>query len=153
MKKLFLIIALAVLFIAGINLTSCKSPTQKAKDAKKDVVDASEDLNNALQKADTAILKAADDKEWKTFKIDADAKIKKNELHISELKTKLIKPGKELDEADKHKIDALETRNAELENRMNEYEKNRIDWESFKREFNIDMAKLENAIMIDTSEY
>lgn len=144
MKKRILTIALTVLFVPGILLTSCKSTTQKSEDAKEDVQDAREDLNEANQDANTAAVKAANDEEWKVFKIDADARIEKNELRIAELKTKLKKPGKELDEVDKQRIDALETRNAEFKNRMNDYEKNQTDWEIFTREFNQAMNQLEN---------
>lgn len=146
MKKPILTIALAVLFIPGIILTSCKSSTQKAEDAKEDVMDAREDLNEANQDANTAVVKAANEEQWKLFKIDAEAKIKKNELRITELKTKLKKTGKELDEADKQRIDSLETRNAELKNRVNDYENNKTDWETFTREFNQAMNQLENEL-------
>ena len=37
MKKPILTVALAVFFIQGIILTGCKSPTQKAEDAKENV--------------------------------------------------------------------------------------------------------------------
>lgn len=146
MKKPIFTIALAVLFIPGIMLNSCKSSTQKAEDAKENVQDAREDLNEANQDANTAVVKAANEEEWKLFKIDAEAKIKKNELRIDELKTKLKKPGKELDDAAKQRIDALETRNAELKNRVNDYEKNQTDWETFTREFNQTMNQLENEL-------
>ena len=138
MKKPILTVALAVLFIPGAILMSCKSSTQKAEDAKENVQDAREDLKDAKQEATTAVVKAANEQEWKAFKIDADAKIKQNELSISELKTKLKKPGKGLDEVDKLRIDALEKRNDDLKSRMNDYEKNQTDWVSFTRDFNRD---------------
>ena len=129
-KKPIITLAIVFLFAAGMMLTFCKSPTQKAEDAKDNVKDAREDLNVAKQKADTAIVKAANDEEWKAFKIDADAKIKKNELRISELKVKAKNT------ADKQRVDALEKRNDELKNRIGDYEKNKSDWESYKRDFN-----------------
>lgn len=144
MKKPILTVALAVFFIPGILLTGCKSSSQKAEDAKENVQDAREDLTDAKQDANTAVVKAANEQEWKAFKIDADAKIKKNDLRIAELKTKLKNTGTETDKAAKQRIDALETRNAEFTNRVNDYEKNQTDWESFKREFNQSMNELEN---------
>jgi len=146
MKKPILTVALAAFFIQGIILTGCKSPTQKAEDAKENVQGAREDLKDAKQEANTTAVKAANDEEWKAFKIDADAKIKKNELRISELKVKLKKPGKGLDDADKQRIDALEKRNDELKSRVNDYEKNKTDWASFTRDFNRDADDLENSI-------
>ena len=144
MKKPILTVALAVFFIQGIMITGCKSPSQKAEDAKENVQDAQEDLTDAKQEANTAVVKAANEEEWKIFKIDADAKIKKNELRISELKVKLKNTGTGLDKSDKQTIDALETRNAEFKNRINDYEKNQTDWETFTREFNQAMNELEN---------
>jgi len=146
MKKPILTLALAVLFIPGIILTGCKSPTQKAQDAKENVQSAREDLKDAKQEENTTAVKAANDEEWKAFKIDADAKIKQNELRISELKTKLKKPGKGLDEADKQRIDALEKRNDDLKSRLSGYDKNKTDWESFKRDFNHDNDGLGTAL-------
>lgn len=146
MKKPILTIALAALFMPAIIVTSCKSPSQKAEDAKENVQDAREDLNDAKKDANTAVVKAANDEEWKAFKIDADAKIKKNELRISELKSKLKKPGKGLDDADKLRIDALEKRNDELKSQLNDYEKNKTDWASFTGKFNEDMNQLENEL-------
>ena len=144
MKKPILTVALAVFLIQGIMITGCKSPSQKAEDAKENVQDAQEDLTDAKQEANTAVVKAANEEEWKIFKIDADAKIKKNELRISELKVKLKNTGTGLNKSDKQTIDALETRNAEFENRINDYEKNQTDWETFTREFNQAMNELEN---------
>jgi len=144
MKKPILTVALAVFFIQGIMITGCKSPSQKAEDAKENVQDAREDLMDAKQEANTAVVKAANEEEWKIFKIDADAKIKKNELRISELKAKLKNTGTGLNKSDKQTIDALETRNAEFKNRINDYEKNQTDWETFTREFNQAMNELEN---------
>ena len=59
MKKPILTLALAVLFIPGIIITGCKSPTQNAEDAKENVQDAREDLQDAKQEANTAVVKAA----------------------------------------------------------------------------------------------
>jgi DNA repair ATPase RecN len=145
MKKPILTLALAVLFIPGIIITGCKSPTKNAEDAKENVQDAQKNLKDAKQEANTAVVKAANEQEWKSFKIDAEAQIKQNELRIAELKIKLKKPGKGLDEADKQRIDALEKRNDGFKSRMKDYEKDQGDWESFKREYNRDMDELKNA--------
>jgi chromosome segregation ATPase len=145
MKKPILTVALAVFLIQGIILTGCNSSSQKAENAKENVQEAREDLSEAKQEANTAIVKAANEQEWKEFKIDAEARIKKNELRISQEKSKLKRNGNNVDEAAKQRIDALETRNAEFTNRINNYEKNQTDWETFKLEFNRDMDELGNA--------
>ncbi len=144
MKKPILTVALAIFLIQGIILTGCNSSSQKAENAKENVQEAREDLSEAKQDANTAIVKAANEQEWKEFKIDAEARIKKNELRISQEKTKLKRNGNNVDEAAKQRIDALETRNAEFTNRINNYEKNQTDWETFKLEFNRDMDELGN---------
>lgn len=52
------------------------------------------------------------------------------------------KPGKTLDPLYKSRIDALELKNQELKSRLEAYEKNQSNWETFKREFNHDMDEL-----------
>lgn len=139
MKKPIITLALAAFFIPATIITGCKSPTQKAEDAKENVQDAREDLNEAKQDANTAVVKAASDEEWKAFKIDADAKIKKNELRISQLRAK------SKDQTTKQKIDALETRNDELKSRLNDYERNKTDWATFTRDYNQSLSEVDNS--------
>ena len=73
-------------------------------------------------------------------------KIKENEVRIAELKVKMKKPGKILDPLYEKKIEMLEQKNIDLKAKMEAYEKNQSDWESFKREFNHDMDELGSAL-------
>jgi len=58
----------------------------------------------------------------------------------------LNKPGKILDPIYKQRIETLEEQNRDLKVRLDVYEKNNSDWETFKREFNHDMDELGKAL-------
>lgn len=146
MKKTIITLAVSSMLIAGSVFTSCKSPAQKEDAAQKEVNNAQEDLNDAQNKANTEEQKVATAEEWAAFKVDAEAKIKNNEAHIAELTVKLNKPGKILDPIYKKRIETLEEQNRDLKVRLDVYEKNNSDWETFKREFNHDMDELGKAL-------
>lgn len=146
MKKTIVAIAVASMLIAGSVFTGCKSPAQKENDAQGEVQDAKEDLNNAQNDANTEAQKVATAEEWSAFKSDADLKIKSNEVRIAELTVKMNKPGEILDPIYKKRIQTLEQQNKDLKARMDAYDKNHSDWETFKREFNHDMDELGQAL-------
>ena len=141
MKKLFFTLAVASL-MAGTTFTGCKSPGEKEAEAKENVQDAKEDLKEVRNDANEDAQKLASAEEWKTFRIENEEKISKNETRIAELKEKLMKPGKILDPVYEKRIDMLEARNKELEEKMDAYEKSQSNWESFKSEFKHDMDEL-----------
>jgi len=146
MKKTIITLAVSSMLIAGSVFTSCKSPAQKEADAQGEVQDAKENLNETQNDANAEAQKVATAEEWAAFKIEADAKIKSNEVRIAELKVKLNKPGKILDPIYKKRIETLEEQNRDLKVRLDVYEKNNSDWETFKREFNRDMDELGKAL-------
>jgi hypothetical protein len=146
MKKTIFTIAVASMFIAGTVFTSCKSASQKEADAQAEVQDAKEDLNDAQIDANAEQQKVATAEEWAAFKSDADAKIKSNEVRIAELTVKMNKPGEILDPLYKKRIQTLEQQNKDLIARMDAYDKNQSDWETFKREFNHDLDALGQAL-------
>ncbi|MFA5973374.1 MAG: hypothetical protein WC780_13575 [Lentimicrobiaceae bacterium] len=139
MKKTIITIAVASILIAGSVFTSCKSPAQKEDAAQQNLTEAQNEANIESQKVATA-------EEWAAFKNEADAKIKSNEDRIAELNVKLNKPGKILDPIYKKRIETLEEQNRHLKVRLDVYEKNNSDWETFKREFNHDMDELGKAL-------
>ncbi|MDQ3141921.1 MAG: hypothetical protein M3Q56_06700 [Bacteroidota bacterium] len=141
MKKLIFNLAIIAL-AAGTVLTGCQSADKKVENAKEEVQDAKKDLQEANQDA----VKAAREAEWKLFRDDVDVRIKNNETLIAEYRVKMKKPGKALDAVYAAKIDALEVRNRDLRSRVDTYDINSSDWESFKREFNHDMDELGAAI-------
>jgi chromosome segregation ATPase len=136
MKKIIFYTALSAIAASSI-LTSCQSKEKKVEDAKEEVQEAKQELKEAQQELNT---------EYPTFKTDAETKIADNEKRIAELREKLNKPGKApLDEMRKKRIDELEEKNAVLRSRLYGYEKERSDWETFKREFNHDMEGIGDA--------
>ncbi len=139
MKKTIITLAVSSMLIVGSVFTSCKSPAQKEEAAQQDLNEAQNEANAEAQKVATA-------EEWAEFKIEADAKIQSNEVRIAELTVKLNKPGKILDPIYKQRIETLEEQNRDLKVRLDVYEKNNSDWETFKREFNHDMDELGKAL-------
>jgi len=146
MKKTIITIAVSSMLIAGSVFTSCKSPAQKEDAAQAEVQDAKQDLNEAQNDANAEAMKVATAEEWAAFKSDADLKIESNNVRIAELKVKMNKPGVILDPVYKQRIETLEQQNKDLRDRMDAYDKNHSDWETFKREFNHDMDELGQAL-------
>jgi chromosome segregation ATPase len=142
MKKILFILGTACALIAGLIFTGCQTSTQKEEAAKEKVQDAKEDLKEVQKDVSEDANKAASAEEWKIFRNETEIKISKNENRIAELKIKMKKPGKILDPLYEKRIDVLEQRNRDLKAKMDAYEKNQSDWESFKREFNHDMDDL-----------
>lgn len=138
-------IAAIAAFISGATLTNCESSAKKSEDAQAKVLDAKQDLKDAQSDASVAAQKAADAEEWRTFKMDTQAKIDANEKYVAEMKAKMKVSGKKMDAVYEKSIDALELRNKNLKVRMEAYEKGQSDWQSFKREFNHDMDELGQA--------
>ncbi len=132
--------------ILGISITSCQSPAEKVDEAKSHVADAKQDLQQAQKEADSEVIKIADELQWKTFKDETEIKIKDNEILIKSLKAKRSNKDQALDVAYSNQINALELENSNFKDRMNKYETNKSDWESFKREFNHDMDELGKAL-------
>jgi acyl-CoA synthetase (AMP-forming)/AMP-acid ligase II len=139
MKKVTFIIAVFAAFCSGLIFTSCETAAEKSNKADETVVDAKADLKDAQNVADAAAIKAADAEAWKTFKLEAEVKMNKNDMAIEAHKSEMAKSGKKLDAAHAKLIADLEQRNKDLKARINAYDKGQTDWEAFKREFNHDM--------------
>jgi len=130
----------------GTLFTGCQSPAQKEEAARNNVLEAKQDLKEVQNDANAEAKKVANAQEWETFKNDAELIIRNNEIRIAELKVKLNKPGTTLDPIYEKKIELLEQQNKDLKKRIEDYEKNQSDWETFKREFNHDMEELGKAL-------
>ena len=139
MKITTLMLAVMTTFIAGTILTGCQTSDQKEQTAQDALDEAKADETAAAQKVASA-------EEWQTFKAESETKINDNEIRIAELKEKMKKSGKTMDELYAQRIDTLEQKNKDLRTRMANYEQNQSDWESFKREFNHDMDELGKAM-------
>lgn len=143
MRKTFLITAIAVACLTGTVLTSCESKQDKVQDAKEKVDDAKQDLKDAKQDAANDL-----NAEYPAYKNEMQARIDDNDREIASLQAKLAKSGgtRPLDPARQRKVDDLKQRNADLRARLYGYEKEKSDWETFKREFKHDMDELGTSI-------
>lgn len=139
MKNPIYLFALAVSLLFGTMLTSCQSSSEKVEEASEDVQDAKEDLQDAKTDAAEENARVANAEEWKMFRSEHDAILRTNDTRIAELKAKMKRSENAADKAYAERVNALEQRNKELNDRMTNYESNQSDWESFKREFKHDM--------------
>jgi len=137
------ILILAILFVVfGTFLDSCKSPAEKVEDAQNKVQDAKTDLQTVIKDSLTDVQKAANVEEWKIFRNESQVKIKNNEIRIDALKSKIKKEGVNEKVEYNSRIDSLEMKNKELVTRMDNYNRGKSDWETFKLEFNRDLDGL-----------
>jgi outer membrane murein-binding lipoprotein Lpp len=146
MKKIILTLAVVTTLLAGTVLTGCQSSAQKEESARKDLLEAKQDLKDAQNDANAEAQKVKLAEEWETFKKDAELTISNNEIRIADLRVKLGKPGTKLDAIYHKRIDAFEQQNKDLRKRIEDYEDSQSDWETFKREFNHDMDVLGDAL-------
>ena len=144
MKKIFFLLAVTA-GLSGLAITSCKSNTEKNEEAVENVNDANANLKDVQEEATIDASKKATDAEWQTYKTEMLASINDNEIRIAELKKAFNKPGTRFDANYSKTIDALQKRNLDLKVRIENYENNQTDWESFKREFNSDISGLGKA--------
>lgn len=141
MKKSIFMLAI----IASTMVTSCKNNSEKEADAVEKVQDANDDLNAVTNDVNNDAITKANDGEWQTYKMEAKKTIDLNETRIADLQNAIKKPGKTFDDNYKKSITALEDRNSTLKTKIADYENNQTDWETFKREFDSDMAGLGKA--------
>ena len=134
-----------IAFMTATSMISCESAATKSDKADAKVEGAKEDLKDAQKEANTAAMKAANEAEWQAFKSETQVKVDANNAAIDELKAKMKKTGKKIDAAYAETIDKLEQKNKDFQARMNNYEKEKSDWASFKTEFNHDMDELGKA--------
>jgi len=146
MKKLIITLVVAAPLLTATIITGCQSSAKKETSARENVQEAKQELKDVQKEANKEAQKLANAEEWETFKSDAELTIKNNEIRIAELRVKLNKQGTMLDPMYEKKIATLEQQNKDLKKRIEDYEKNQSDWETFKREFNHDMDELGKAL-------
>ncbi len=159
-KSLFSLLAAALFTMTTTLLTSCDSPEKKVDnaqtkvdnaqdkvaDAKDKVADAKDNLTEAQKMAKAEAEKVANAAAWKTYKAEAEVKIKANDARIAELKAGMKKSGKAVTAMYKENVAILEKKNTAMKNRISDYDKSQSNWESFKTEFNHDMDELGTAL-------
>lgn len=134
-------IALGVGLFALAFFSGCaKSSEQKLAEAKTDVTEAKQDARDA--NTQTAV-----QNDWQAFKTAAESKIAVNEKIIVEYKTRMTTSDGKLRAKYDKKIDALETKNAALKTKLENYkDDDKTSWDKFKTEFNHDMDELGTAL-------
>ncbi len=143
MKKIFFTLAVTI-FIAGAIFTGCVSPSQKLEnaeenvvDAKKAVLDAQSDLNQAHQDSIT---------EYQQFKIEFENRIIANEKSIEELRAKIVNANDENKVLYEAKLAELQKRNSDLKMKLDNYKEDGTDqWQTFKTELKSDLDELGKA--------
>ena len=138
MKKIFFLLALTA-GLTGLLIIGCKSNTEKNEEAVENVNDANANLKDVQDEAIDDASKKATDVEWQTYNNEMLSTISTNEDRITDLKKALNKPGNKFDANYSKNINLLQKRNLDLKIRIENYENNKTDWESFKRQFNSDM--------------
>ena len=99
MKQSFNLLLSAVLLVTGAFLFGCQTSTERVEAAKDNVEDAKQELQDVKKDVAEEASKVASAEEWLKFKTESDEQIRKNEVRIAELKVKMKKPGKTLDDA------------------------------------------------------
>lgn len=124
---------------------SKKSDEQKVADAKAEVVDATQN-----------VVEAINHEEWVRFKTESETKITNNDRIIAEYKTKMTMTSGKLRAKYDKKIDELELKNKTLKTKLSEYkESGKSAWEQFKGEYNRDIDELGlalNAFVVDNKK-
>jgi hypothetical protein len=145
MKKIIFTLAITT-FLTGTILVGCQDSSKKEEVAKDNVEEARDNLDDAKEEL-SDIRAAATEKEWNAFKESTDSTIKQNEIRISEMKTKMKKTGKSIDEMYAKQIEELELKNRNIKLKVQEYKNDtNSDWESFKEEYKRDMDELGTAM-------
>ena len=131
-----------VLFLAGILLTSCQSPSDKMKNAHENVLDAKMQVTEAQQELNQALQDSI-----QQFKKKTNLVISANEKTIAAFKLKIEKANKSTKAKYEKAVAELEQKNSELKMKLEEYnEEETSKWQEFKLEFKSDMNKLGKAI-------
>lgn len=131
--------ALAGIVILGI--VGCNSPKQKAEkleNAEENVIEAQQELNEAVIDSTN---------EYDRFKAESEAKLIANDVKIAALKDQLKADKKEIRTKYEKQLTELEQKNAKLKSNIAEYkETDKNKWEKFKVSFNEDLDALGKAI-------
>ncbi len=145
MKK-YSITAVIALLIGVAIFTGCQTREKKIEEAKSEVTEANKDLKEVLKDGKSEATEIANEEELKAFKAETELNIKNNDNRIDDLKMRMKKASKKMDNAYENRIDTLQMRNRELQRKMNAYNSSKTNWEAFKREFNEDMSNLGKAL-------
>jgi hypothetical protein len=132
----------AVMSIAA--LTAFAQEDKQAAEARKDIAEAEKSVRDAKSELRQAKIDSAAD--YNMFKTSAGMRITKNRKEIAALKARKAKDIKQEKTKYDESVLALETRNNDLNRRIEESGSTEVGkWSTFKREFNHDMDELKQA--------
>lgn len=138
MKTKSKIILGSLAMVALMSVSSCNSAAENVTEAQQDVNEA----NQALDEANQEYLEDIAD-----YRIATANDITYNDSLILDLKARSKVSGKKTNPNHDQEISDLESRNAEMKKKMDEYEGDGPDnWTKFKEEFAHDMQELGTAL-------
>lgn len=130
MNKSFFILALTML-MAVTMLTSCQSKVKRVENAKDKVIEAKQELDQALEDSIQQFRKASEDK------------ISKYEKNIADFRLKIANEKMENKSIYDKKLAELVKKNSDLKKKLADYKYDeRTKWKIFKAEYNHDMDQL-----------
>jgi hypothetical protein len=116
-------------------LIGCQDTKTKAEIAEENLIEAQLNLSNLKESSLKDAQKMATEAEYKIFKAETEVKVQANKVRIAQLRVNK-------NTADLERVNDLEARNSELDERLIAYESYKTDWQKFKEEFNSDMNEL-----------
>lgn len=135
MKKLILLVTLALVATAGI--LSCSTSSQDVDSAAAKVAQAENDLNEA---------KLEYTMDMEVYRAETNAKIRENQKSIDEFKSRIASEKTEAQLEYNQKINKLEQKNSDMKKKLDDVKMDtKEQWEAFKAEFSSDMDALGKA--------
>lgn len=139
--------AIAITTLMSCNQTTSKQ-TEKVEDAKQELTEAKEQVNEATANKEIAEQNLAQAKvdstyDYKTYKVYIEKQLLINENEIARLKVKMDADKQENRAANKAKLDEMNARNKMLRTKIEAYkETTKEKWVQFKLDFNREMNDL-----------
>lgn len=128
----------ATVFTFAFLLLSCSSPAEKVEKAENQVVEANDNLDSAIKNYQ---------EDMRAYRIETANRIAANEKEIADFNVKISNQKKETRATYLKKMTALEKKNMEMKNKLNNYKEDGNDkWKTFKAEFNKEMDDLGQSI-------
>ena len=133
MLKISLLASVATIGLTSCNNNSPAAKEEKVEEAKQEVMDAQEELAQAVYDSTT---------EYGKYKTETEALLIANDKRIAEFKMEMKEEKKEAREAYEKQLSELEKTNADLKMEIKEFkEGEKGNWQTFKEGFN---KKLDN---------
>ncbi len=137
--------SMLIVWIGGI-LNGCESSAQKEFEANEQMYKSSRRLEAMRNDTNQAVLAVVSVREWEAFRINADNRLKDNEILLTNLRMKVRSSGKKSDMIFEKWINIYEQKNKFLKERITVYPEIQGDWESFTFEINKDLDELSKSL-------